>query len=52
MNIWDIVAVALIIAGTALAVRQIRKNKQAGCTGCCASCGHVCGHPPREKENA
>ncbi|MBR4360071.1 MAG: FeoB-associated Cys-rich membrane protein [Clostridia bacterium] len=42
MNIWDAVIAAILAAGLFWAIRRTHKNKQAGCTGCCASCGHAC----------
>ena len=54
MNVWDVVALALVGGALVLAIRRVKKAKggcscgSGGCTGDCASCRGKCSEKPRK----
>lgn len=49
MNIWDILILTVIGIGMIAAVVHICRNKNTGCSGCCAECGKNCPNKKEEK---
>ena len=48
MNLWDVLAIVLVMGIAALAYRSMKKSAKKGCTGCCAGCMMQCGHGRKE----